>query len=67
MELSKKMFEDLKKLMQELAKERNYNCTYPASEKLQEHREEFPRSFCVQFIGARGVGKSSLINNYISR
>ena len=66
MALSKNKFEDLVKTMEEREKDRMYDCTFPPSEKLQEHRGNFPDSLFVQFIGARGVGKSSLINYYIS-
>ena len=67
LQLSKQEYRDLANKMEEMEKDRSYDCTFPPSETLQEHKESFPRSFLVQFIGARGVGKSSLINYYISR
>ena len=35
---------------------------HPIPEKLKEHRDKHPKAFYIQFIGARGCGKSTLIN-----
>ena len=40
----------------------SYNIAFPKSKSLRMHEEKNPDSFLIQFIGARGVGKSTLIN-----
>jgi len=39
-----------------------YNVRFAKSEKLRKHLDDYPKSFNIQIIGERGVGKSSLIN-----
>jgi len=40
----------------------NYHERFPKSSSLTLHQQDFSHSFNVQFLGARGAGKSSLIN-----
>ena len=50
-----------------LLKERNYQNSYPCPETISEHRENFPKSFYIQILGARGAGKSTFINQILRR
>lgn len=44
------------------AEHEKYLRYHPIPEKLKEHRDKHPKAFYIQFIGARGCGKSTLIN-----
>ena len=48
-------------------KETNYKSSYPCPESISQHREDFPKSFYIQVLGARGAGKSTFINQILRR
>ena len=53
--------------LEKLEKEVSYNKFFPKSIFLTLHQNEHPKSYYIQFVGARGVGKSSLINRLSKR
>ena len=57
----------LYKRLEKLERELSYNRFFPKSRFLARHEIEYPRSYYIQFVGARGVGKSSLINRLSKR
>jgi len=61
-----KNLEGLNKNLQEKLLENlatiNYHNHFPKSEPLTIHQQKYPNSLYIQFLGARGAGKSSLIN-----
>ena len=51
--------------MNEQARQYSYSVHFPASQALQFHLQQNPKAFNIQIIGARGTGKSTLINYFI--
>ena len=69
---SRKQKEELKRQADSQKKEllkiielKDYEKEHPKPEVLKQHQLENPNSFYIQFIGCRGVGKSTLINNLL--
>ena len=54
-----------RKELNEKSRQYTYSVHYPASETLQWHLQQNPKAFYIQIIGARGTGKSTLINYFI--
>ena len=62
MNLTKQESDALLKALNAEKRKHAYDVCFAKSEKLREHLDKYPKSFNIQIIGERGVGKSSLIN-----
>ena len=54
-------------LLRRIVDKKNYEMQYPMPQKLKDHYMANPRSFNIQVLGCRGVGKSTLINKFMRK